>query len=79
MVIDRLTKLLLAALAVAALAIGGVSMYLAFAPSPATAGSDDVEMASACNAYIEGERPWCAQVFKIDGGKAFALGVDLVD
>ena len=77
MVIDKLTKVLLGVLAAAALAIGGISMYLTFAPEPVNGATVDVEMGAACNAYIVGERPWCAQVFKVSG--AYALGVDLED
>lgn len=72
---DRMVKWMLGAAGALLLVIGGTAAYKAVRPAEANAASYFVELGSICNAYIEGEAPWCAQVFKID--KYYKLGTKI--
>ena len=74
MVMDKVSRWLLAGIAAAVLAIGASVFVDAVRPEPAQAEDWYVELGSICNVGIVGERPWCAQVFSV-GGSVKALGV----
>jgi len=69
---DRMVKWMLGAAGALLLVIGGTAAYQSVRPADARAASYTVELGALCNAFVEGERPWCAQVFKID--KYYKLG-----
>lgn len=72
MLTDRLVKWMIGAAFALLMIIGGTMAYDALRPADARAASYFVELGSICNAYIEGEAPWCAQVFSV--GDNYKLG-----
>jgi len=62
---DRIVKWLAGAAFGLLLVIGGTAAYNALRPAEARAASYYVELGAVCNAFVEGERPWCAQVFNV--------------
>ena len=65
MLTDKVVKWMLGAAFALLMMIGGTAAWNALRPAEARAASYYVELGSICNAYIEGEAPWCAQVFDI--------------
>jgi len=75
MLTDRLVKWMIGAAFALLMIIGGTMAYGALRPAEARAASYFVELGSICNAYIEGEAPWCAQVFNV--GDNYKLGTKI--
>lgn len=69
---DRMVKWMLGAAGALLLVLGGTAAYRSLRPVEAKAESYFVELGAVCNAYIEGDAPWCAQVFNIS--KTYKLG-----
>jgi len=69
MLTDKLVKWMLGAAFALMMIIGGTAAYNTLRPADARADSYYVELGAICNAYIEGDAPWCAQVFNIGDTK----------
>ena len=70
---DRVIRWLTGVMGALLLVLGLTVSYSVLKPELADARTYSVELTPLCNAFIVGERPWCAEVFKVKGD--YLLGV----
>jgi len=79
MKLDRITKVILGAIALGLVLIATALAWDTMKPATADAASYSVRKFALCNAYLPaGTKPWCAEIVKLSGseysgGKIFVM------